>query len=104
MTTSSATVFVVDDDAALSQSLAIALESAHLSTRFFASAADFLAGFDPQQSGCIVMDVRLPDMSGLELQKILNARKVRTPVIMISGYADVPMAVQAVQAGAADFV
>ncbi|MBS0209950.1 MAG: response regulator transcription factor [Planctomycetes bacterium] len=104
MATSSATVFVVDDDPALCQGLARVLESAGFVAQFFSTAADFLAGFDPQQAGCIVMDVRLPDMNGLELQKILNTRKVRTPIIMVSGFADVPMAVQAVQAGAIDFI
>lgn len=104
MATQTGTVFVVDDDPAVCKSLSRVLESVNLQAKVFNSAGDFLAHFDPAEPGCLVLDVRLPDMSGLELQKLLIQRHVSTPVIMISGHAEIPMAVQAVQAGAIDFI
>jgi FixJ family two-component response regulator len=97
-------VFVVDDDDAVRNSLRLLLKSASLSTTAFASAQEFLAGWTADQPGCLVLDVRMPCMSGLELQEELNRRGAIIPVIFISGHADVPMAVEAIQHGAFDFL
>ena len=97
-------VFVVDDDDAVRKSLRLLLKSASLSTTAFASAQEFLAGWTADQPGCLVLDVRMPGMSGLELQEELNRRGAIIPVIFISGHADVPMAVEAIQHGAFDFL
>jgi FixJ family two-component response regulator len=97
-------VFVVDDDDAVRNSLRLLLKSASLSTTAFASAQEFLAGWTADQPGCLVLDVRMPGMSGLELQEELNRRGAIIPVIFISGHADVPMAVEAIQHGAFDFL
>ncbi len=97
-------VFVVDDDDAVRNSLRLLLKSASLSTTAFASAQEVLAGWTADQPGCLVLDVRMPGMSGLELQEELNRRGAIIPVIFISGHADVPMAVEAIQHGAFDFL
>lgn len=99
-----ATVFVVDDDAGARNSLQFLLKSVGLSAVAFASAQEFLAGYKPHQAGCLVLDVRMPGMSGLELQQELNRRGAVIPVIFVTGHGDVPMAVEAVQHGAFDFV
>jgi two-component system, LuxR family, response regulator FixJ len=98
------TVFVVDDDDAVRKSLSLLLKSLGLTTATFSSAADFLANYDLQQPGCAIFDVRMPGMSGLELQTELNRRAAIIPVIFITGHADVPMAVEAMQNGAFDFL
>ena len=97
-------VFVVDDDDAVRNSLRLLLKSAGQPTTAFASAQEFLAGWTTEQPGCLVLDVRMPGMSGLELQEELNRRGAIIPVIFISGHADVPMAVEAIQHGAFDFL
>lgn len=97
-------VFVVDDDAAVRNSLRFLVEAAGLKTVAFASAREFLQGYDPAQPGCLVLDVRLPGMSGLELQQQLLASGIRIPVIIVTGFGDVPNAVQAMRAGAIDFI
>lgn len=97
-------VFVVDDDDAVRNSLRLLLKSAGQPTTAFASAQEFLAGWTTKQPGCLVLDVRMPGMSGLELQEELNRRGAIIPVIFISGHADVPMAVEAIQHGAFDFL
>ena len=99
-----AIVFVVDDDDAVRNSLRLLLKSAGLPTTAFASAHEFLAGWTADQPGCLVLDVRMPGMSGLEVQEELNRRGAIIPVIFISGHADVPMAVEAIQHGAFDFL
>jgi FixJ family two-component response regulator len=98
------TVFVVDDDESVRRSLHFLLRSAGLESRMFGSAAEFLAAYDPTQPGCLVLDVRMPGMSGLELQHELNLRGAIIPVIFITGHGDVPMAVEAMQHGAHDFL
>jgi FixJ family two-component response regulator len=98
------TVFVVDDDAAMRDSLRWLIESVGLRVEAYATADDFLARWDPERPGCLVLDVRMPGMSGLDLQGELAQREVRLPTIVITGHADVPMAVRAVKAGALDFV
>lgn len=97
-------VFVVDDDAAVRNSLRFLVEAAGLQTAAFASAREFLQTYDPAQPGCLVLDVRLPGMSGLELQQQLIASGIRIPVIIVTGFGDVPNAVQAMRAGAIDFI
>ena len=99
-----ATVFVIDDDAAVRSALKLLLQSVHLRATCFASAPEFLAQFDPRAAGCAVLDVRMPGMSGLELQDELNRRGAMLPVIFITGHGDVPMAVEALQHGAFDFL
>lgn len=98
------TVFVVDDDAALRKSLCWLIESVGLRVKTFASAQAFLEALKPGMSGCLVLDVRMPGMSGLELQQRLKEQNCRIPIIVITGYADVPMAVRAMKAGAIDFI
>lgn len=98
------TVFVVDDDDEVRDALELLLESVGLSVETFSSAQEYLDAFDPERPGCLVLDVRMPGMSGLELQARLAAEKVHPPVVIITGHGDVPMAVRAVQAGAVDFV
>ncbi len=97
-------VFVVDDDDAVRSALRLLLKSVGLSATVFASAQEFLASYAPQQPGCLVLDVRMPGMSGLELQDQLNVRGATIPVIFITGHGDVPMAVEAMQHGAFDFL
>jgi FixJ family two-component response regulator len=97
-------VTVVDDDEAVRSSLRLLLKSVGLEARTLGSAAEFLQTFDAQQPGCLVLDVRMPGMSGLELQDALNLRGAVLPVIFITGHGDVPMAVEAMQHGAFDFL
>ena len=103
MTTES-TIFIVDDDREVRQALALLFESVGLAAETFANADDYLAQFDPERGGCLVLDVRMPGMSGLELQNRLASEPLHPPVIIITGHGDVPMAVRAVQAGAVDFL
>ena len=98
------TVFVVDDDEAVRASLRLLLKSVGLPATAYSSAQEFLAGYDPRHPGCVVLDVRMPGMSGLELQQILNMRGATIPVIFITGHGDIPMAVEAMQHGAFDFL
>jgi FixJ family two-component response regulator len=97
-------VFVVDDDEAVRSSLRLLLTSLGLTARTHASAREFLDHYDADQPGCLVLDVRMPGMSGLELQQELNVRGGTLPVVFISGHGDIPMAVEAMQAGAYDFL
>ena len=100
-----ATVFIVDDDQAVARSLRWLIETVQLKVETFASAQDFLDGYDASKPGCLVLDVRMPGMSGLELQERLAARRLHhVPIIFITGHGDVQMAVRAVQSGAFDFV
>jgi FixJ family two-component response regulator len=97
-------VFIVDDDEAVRNSLRLLVKSVGLTATALASAQEFLASYDPLQPGCLVLDVRMPAMSGLELQQRLNLRGAVIPVIFITGHGDVPMAVEAMQQGAFDFL
>lgn len=94
------TVFVVDDDPVARESVAALTESMGVHTESFASAEDFLEVFDSARPGCLVTDVRLGGMNGLELQEELVRQEVTVPVVVITGYADVPLAVRAMQRGA----
>ncbi len=98
------TVYIVDDDEAVRNSLRFLLKSVGLPTRAFASAQEFLDAYPASQPGCLVLDVRMPAMSGLELQQQLNLRGAIIPVIFITGHGDIPMAVEAMQHGAFDFL
>ena len=97
-------VYIVDDDEAVRGSLRLLLKSVGLTPSAMGSAREFLAKYDPLQPGCLVLDVRMPEMSGLELQEQLNLQGAIIPVIFITGHGDVPMAVEAMQAGAFDFL
>ncbi len=97
-------VFVIDDDVAVRDAIRDLLLSVGHEVESFTSAEEFLNQRDPGAGGCLVLDVRLPGTSGLELQKRLQAQKDRIPIIFISGYGDVPMAVQVMKAGAVDFL
>jgi two-component system, LuxR family, response regulator FixJ len=97
-------ITVVDDDAAARTSLRLLLKSLGLAAVAYDSAASFLAGYDPDQPGCLLLDIRMPGMSGLELQEQLNLRGTISPVIFITGHGDVAMAVEAMQHGAFDFL
>jgi FixJ family two-component response regulator len=98
------TVFVVDDDPAMRDSLCWLLQSVDLHVETYPSADAFLAAYDAARPGCLVLDVRMPGMSGLNLQDELRARDIRLPIIMLSGHAEVPTAVRALKAGAIDFM
>ena len=97
-------VHVVDDDAAVRESLAMLLESAGFSARTYDSAAAFLEAAADCTAGCVVTDVQMPDLNGLELQRRMGELGIRLPVIMMTGHADVPIAVEALKAGATDFL
>jgi len=98
------TVFVVDDDEGVRNSLRFLLRSVGLTTRALGSASEFLEVYKQNQPGCLVLDVRMPGMSGIELQQQLNLRGATIPVIFITGHGDIPMAVEAMQHGAFDFL
>jgi FixJ family two-component response regulator len=100
----SPTVFVIDDDAAVRDSLGRLLEAHRLQVRTYESAEGFLAALRPTTSGCLVLDVRLPRMSGPELQARLAARGMRLPIIFLTAQGDIPTSVRALQAGAVDFL
>jgi two-component system, LuxR family, response regulator FixJ len=97
-------VLVVDDDAGVRNAMRILLKSVGLEATLYASAQEFLAAYQPSQPGCLVLDIRMPGMSGLELQQKLNEKHSILPIIFITGHGDVPMAVEAMQAGAVDFI
>jgi len=99
-----ATVFIVDDDPAMRKSLTWLVESVDLRVESFCSAAAFLEAYDPDQPGCLLCDVRMPGMSGLEMQEKLRAIGATLPVIMMTGYGDITSAVRAMKAGAIDFL
>lgn len=104
MKSPAANVFIVDDDEAVRSSLRLLIRSVGLQAQAFASARDFLDAYDARHPGCLVLDVRMPGMSGLELQQELNQRGATIPVVFITGHGDVPMAVEAMQQGAFDFL
>jgi FixJ family two-component response regulator len=97
-------VFVVDDESAVGVSIKRLLHSVGLEARHFTSASEFLLAKRPDAPGCIVLDVRLPDLSGLDLQQELAKANVDLPVIFVTGHADIPMTVRAMKAGAVEFL
>ncbi len=98
------TVFVVDDDEAVRESLALLVNSVGLEAETFDSAKAFLDAYRPDRCGCLITDIRMPGMSGLELQEKLSSDDIRIPVIVLTGHGDVPAAVRALKGGAVDFV
>jgi two-component system, LuxR family, response regulator FixJ len=100
-----ARIFIVDDDDAVRSSLHLLLQSAGFANvQAYASAREFLDQAQPQAGDCLLLDVRMPDMDGLELQEVLNARGINMPIIVMTGDGDVPIAVRAMKAGASDFL
>jgi FixJ family two-component response regulator len=97
-------VFIIDDDEAVLDSISELVSSVGLRTAIFRSAQQFRDVFDPQQPGCLVLDVRMAHMSGPELQEELNAMGARIPIVFISGHGDIPVAIKTIKAGAVDFV
>jgi FixJ family two-component response regulator len=97
-------VYIVDDDEGIRTGLSLLLEATELKFESFASANDFLENYDPNRVGCLVLDIRMPEMNGLELQAELNKRKSLLPIIFITGHGDIPMAVEAIRLGALDFI
>jgi FixJ family two-component response regulator len=98
------TVFIVDDDNGVRSSIRVLMKSVGLPATTFASAQEFLAAYHANQGGCVVLDIRMPGMSGLELQQELNKRGAVIPVIFVTGHGDVPMAVDAMRHGAFEFL
>jgi FixJ family two-component response regulator len=98
------TVFVVDDDQEVRDALTLLMTSVGLAVEAFGSAQEFLDQFDPARPGCLLLDIRMKGMSGLDLQDRLIVEEVHPPIIVITGHGDVPMAVRAVKAGAVDFI
>jgi two-component system, LuxR family, response regulator FixJ len=103
-TTPKSTVFVIDDNPNILQALQWLLESVEINVECFESSISFLESYNPNSHGCIVADVRMPIMSGIQLLEQLNLRKNRLPVIILTAYADIPMAVNAMKIGAIDFI
>jgi len=97
-------VFLVDDDEAVRDSLGLLMKSVALTSRSYASANEFLAEYDPDCPGCLILDIRMPGMSGMELQQKLIEMRAILPIIFITGHGDIPMAVEAMQRGAVDFI
>ena len=97
-------VFLIDDDEAVRDAMGMLLESSGISYSSFDSASDFLDNYNDDLRGCLVLDIRMPGINGLELQSILNNRNSTLPIIFITGHGDVPMAVEAMRLGALDFM
>ncbi len=97
-------VYVVEDDAAARGVAMTVVRSMGLACQAFASASQFLERYDPQQPGCLLLDIRMPEMSGLELQNLLNQRGAVIPIIFVTGVAEVPTAVDAMQRGAFNYL
>jgi FixJ family two-component response regulator len=97
-------VFIVDDDSAVRDSLCLLLKSVKIASQPFASGDEFLDAYDPEWKGCVLLDIRMPRISGMEVQKRLLEKNCTLPVIFITGHGDIPMAVEAMHLGAHDFV
>lgn len=104
MTAAAPLVYIVDDDNGMRTSLAWLLESVGICSQGFVSAAEFLNAFDVDVPACLVLDVRMPEASGFDVQEALNRRGATLPIIFVSGHGDIPMSVRALQQGAIDFV
>ena len=97
-------VFIIDDDVSMREAISRLLNAVGLRTQTFASARDFLSSRLPDVPGCVVLDVRLPDLSGLDLQREMVGRGIHVPIVFITGHGDIPMSVQAMKAGAVEFL
>ena len=104
MTQSEPTVFIVDDDPSVLKGLSRLMKSVKLKVEAYSSAQEFLDSYNPVQPGCLLIDMRMPGISGLELQEILQSRNILIPTIIITGYGEVTDAVQAMKKGAIDFI
>ncbi len=104
MTNSQQTVFIVDDDEAVRDALSMLLDTIGQAYELYSSAPEFLESYDEGKGGCLVLDIRMPRMSGLELQAKLNEKKAMLPIIFITGHGDIAMAVEAMRRGALDFI
>lgn len=98
------TVFIVDDDEGIREGLSLLLETVGQSCELYSSALEFLESYDPNKSGCLILDIRMPRMTGLDLQEKLKEKKSVLPIIFITGHGDIPMAVEAMRRGAMDFM
>lgn len=98
------TVFIVDDDQAVCDQLSFTVKSVGLEAKTYLSAEDYLSDFDAAAPGCLVLDIRLAGMSGLDLQRRLAAMEQSPPVVMITGHGDIPMAIEAIRGGVVDFL
>lgn len=97
-------VFVVDDDAAVCDAVGMLLRAAGMTVETFRSASSFLKAYRPQGAGCLVLDIRMAGMTGLDLQDELHKRRISIPIVFLTGHGDVPMAVRALKKGAVDFI
>lgn len=104
MITQEPVVFIVDDDPAVRDSLMLMIEQAGISVQSFESAQAFLMAYQPDYYGCVILDVRMPEIDGLQLQEILSRRKIVLPIIFLTGHGNIPMSVEAIKAGAIDFL
>jgi FixJ family two-component response regulator len=104
MTEQNATVFIVDDDEPVRDAIAMLLETVDIAHETFATGQEFLDAYENDRQGCLVLDIRMPGMSGLELQDRLIANNAPIPIVFITGHGDVPMAVEAMKKGALDFI
>ncbi|MET0377903.1 MAG: response regulator transcription factor [Spongiibacteraceae bacterium] len=104
MNQDTARVYIVEDDEAVRESLQLVLESIGYRVAVYESATRFIDGWNADMAGCLVLDIRMPGMNGMELQRRLNERNSILPIIFVTGHGDVPMAVEAMQQGAVDFV
>jgi two-component system, LuxR family, response regulator FixJ len=98
------TVYIVDDHEDIRDALSMLMRSAGMHAEVFATAKEFLNRFSPRDSGCLVLDIRMPDMTGIDLQAELHKRRIRVPIVFLTGHGDVPLAVRAMKAGAVDFI
>jgi len=98
------TIYIVDDHEAVRDSLGALLEAHGFAVEMYGCGHDFLAALNPSVHGCLLLDLRLPDMSGIEIQQKLSSMKAKLRTIMISGHGDIPLAVKALKAGAVDFI
>lgn len=97
-------VYVVDDDEGIREGLSLLLETTGQKTKLYSSALDFLDDYHNKTRGCLILDIRMPSMTGLDLQTRLNALGATLPIIFITGHGDIPMAVEAMRQGALDFI
>lgn len=99
-----ATVFIVDDERAIRDSLTLMIEQENIATKMFENAESFLAQIETETLGCAILDVRMPGMDGLQIQKELLKRNIILPIIFLTGHGDIPMSVSAIKTGAVDFL
>lgn len=104
MSSAEATVFIVDDDSAVRDSLMLMIEQEGIKVQTFCNGEDFLNACCNRAYGCAILDIRMPGMDGMQLQQELNLRNIRLPIIFLTGHGDIPLSVKAVKAGAVDFL